>query len=137
MDLGDHVRRAVDLIPSPSIPFSRNRHVQKLSADLYELDDSYLALFDAPGANQSDVQLKFVDGEILVRIDRFRKAHPEFETRLANRHMAADGRVPLPEDARVEPATATASLTGDGILRVTVPKRPTAPTNAEADQISS
>ena len=117
------LRRLLRAAPRPSFPWPRSRPpIQELEADLYESEDAYIAIFDAPGANQSDVQLKFADGAVMVRIDRFREPTPEYELRYDGRRMAADGRVELPTGGAVRPSQAQAVLTGMGTLRVTVPK---------------
>lgn len=123
MDLPTTFRRVADSLPRPSLPLLRSKQgVRELDADLYETDDAYLAVFDAPGANQSDVQLRFADGAIHVRIDRFRDVYPEYESRVAGRPMSADGRVDLPPGATVAAAEADAALTTEGTLRVRMPK---------------
>ncbi|PSP90107.1 molecular chaperone Hsp20 [Halobacteriales archaeon QS_4_69_34] len=93
-----------------------------LPADLLESEDAYLAVFDAPGVRASDVQVRYTDGELFVRLDRAREHREGFEMRAPGRGLALDGRVALPEDARVDPDGATATLTTDGALRVELPK---------------
>ena len=99
-----------------------SRRVKQLEPDIYETEGAVVVVFDAPGVNESDVQLKYVDGEVLVRIDRFRPVTPDFELVIDDRPMSYDGRAPLPGDATVEPAEAEARLTEQGTLRVIVPK---------------
>jgi len=94
-----------------------------LPVDLLESDDAYLAVFDAPGAQSTDVQVQYVDGAVEVRIDRFRGFHEGFEMRYPGRGLALDGRVELPEDAHVDAAAASATLQNNGTLSVEVPKR--------------
>ena len=93
-----------------------------LPVDLLESEDAYLAVFDAPGATASDVQVRFVEGRIEVRVDRFRAFHEGFEMVFPGRGLALDGRVELPEGARVDPSGADAVLKDVGELHVTVPK---------------
>lgn len=97
-----------------------------LPADLLEGDDAYLVVFDAPGATASDIQVRYVSGTVRVRIDRFRDFHEGFDMRFPGRGLALDGRVDLPGDATVDPATATATLRENGTLEIRVPKTGTA-----------
>ncbi|MFB6108825.1 MAG: Hsp20/alpha crystallin family protein [Haloplanus sp.] len=93
-----------------------------LPCDVLESDDAYLVVFDAPGATQSDVQVRYVDGEVQVRIDRFRDFHEGFEMRFPGRGLSLDGRARLPPDADVDAGEASATLTDNGTLEVRVPK---------------
>lgn len=101
---------------------SRVSEARPLRPDLLEAEDAYLAVFDAPGAAASDVQVRFEDGKVLVRIDRFRDHHEGFEMRYPGRGLSLDGRVRLPREARVDPDGASATLRANGTLEVTVPK---------------
>jgi HSP20 family molecular chaperone IbpA len=94
-----------------------------LPVDLLESDDAYLAVFDAPGATSTDVQVQYVDGAVEVRIDRFRGFHEGFEMRYPGRGLSLDGRVELPADAHVDAEAASATLQDNGTLSVEVPKR--------------
>lgn len=102
---------------------SRIQEARSLRADLLEGDDAYLAVFDAPGATVSDVQVRFKDGKVLVRIDRFREHREGYEMRFPGRGLSLDGRVRLPRDAVVDADAATATLRANGTLEVRVPKR--------------
>lgn len=93
-----------------------------LPVDLLENDEAYLAVFDAPGATASDIQVRFEDATVSVRIDRFRSFYEGFEMRFPGRGLALDGRIQLPEDAAVDPEAATATLTENGTLEVHIPK---------------
>ena len=44
-----------------------------LPYDLLESDEAFLIVFDAPGVRQKDLQVRFVDNEVRVTIDRFRE----------------------------------------------------------------
>ncbi|MFB6302236.1 MAG: Hsp20/alpha crystallin family protein [Haloferacaceae archaeon] len=101
---------------------SRVQERTPLPADLLESDDAYLAVFDAPGVTRSDVQVRFVEGEIQVRIDRFRDFHEGFEMRYPGRGLSLDGSVALPEGAVVDPDGAAATLSENGVLEVRLPK---------------
>ncbi|WP_135363897.1 Hsp20/alpha crystallin family protein [Halosimplex halophilum] len=104
-----------------------------LPVDLLESDDAYLAVFDAPGAQTSDVQVQFDSGLVEVRIDRFRGFHEGFEMRYPGRGLALDGHVELPAEARVDADEATATLRENGTLEVRIPKaEPVDPDTDEA-----
>ena len=103
-----------------------------LPADLLESDDAYLLVFDAPGAVASDLQVRYVEDRVEVRLDRFRSFYDEFEMRYPGRGLALDGSVTLPGDAIVDPDAATATLKQDGTLHVRVPKADDA-TESEAE----
>ncbi|QSG10670.1 Molecular chaperone (HSP20 family) [Halapricum desulfuricans] len=93
-----------------------------LPVDLLESDDAYLAVFDAPGATSSDVQVRLSGRTIDVRVDRFREVYEHFEMVLPGRGLSLDGSVTLPDDAAIEAEGATATLHDNGTLRVEVPK---------------
>lgn len=93
-----------------------------LPVDVLEDDDSYLVVFDAPGADGEDVQVRYVHGTVKVRIDRFREFREGFDMRFPGRGMALDGEAELPEDALVDPDTGMARLTEYGTLNIEIPK---------------
>lgn len=101
---------------------SRVQESRPLSADLLESDDAYLAVFDAPGVSGGDVEVRFANGEVRVRLERFREFHEGFEMRLPGRGLSLDGHVRLPDGAVVDAEAATATLKDDGTLQVHVPK---------------
>ncbi|MFB6142107.1 MAG: Hsp20/alpha crystallin family protein [Halorientalis sp.] len=94
-----------------------------LPVDLLESEDAYLAVFDAPGAHSSDVQVRFDDDTVRVRVDRFREAHENFELRVPGRGLSLSGAIALPADAEVDADAASATLRTNGTLEVRVPKR--------------
>jgi HSP20 family molecular chaperone IbpA len=100
----------------------RVQEARPLRPDLLEGEEAYIAVFDAPGAAASDVQVRFDDGKVLVRIDRFRAHYEGFEMRYPGRGLSLNGRVRLPRDAAVDPEGATATLHSNGTLEVRVPK---------------
>jgi HSP20 family protein len=102
---------------------SRIQEQRPLPYDVLESDDAYLIVFDAPGVRRQDVQVRFLDGEVKVRIDRFRDFHEGFEMRFPGRGLALDGSAPIPEGSAVDPEDATATVTDDGTLQVHLPKR--------------
>ena len=103
-----------------------------LPYDVLESSDAFLVVFDAPGATRSDIQVRFRDGAVEVRIDRFRDFREGFEMRFPGRGLALDGRADLPEGAAVDPAGAEATLTDNGTLQVTLPKTEDARTTTVA-----
>ena len=110
---------------------SQMQENRPLPTDLLESDDAYLAVFDAPGATHADVQVRYDDGAVKVRIDRFREFHEGFDMRIPGRGMALDGRVRLPADALVDAESATATLRKNGTLEVEVPKAVTEEDDAD------
>jgi len=101
---------------------SRAQERTPLPVDLLESEEAYLAVFDAPGATSSDVQVRFTDRTVEVRIDRFREFYEDFEMLVPGRGLSLDGSVTLPEGASVDPDAATATLHDNGSLHVEMPK---------------
>jgi len=100
--------------------FGRAQEQRTLPVDLFESDDEFLAVFDAPGAFPADVQVRYEASAIVVRVDRFREFYDGFDMRFPGRGLTLDGRVSLPEPVDAE--NARASLREDGTLHVRVPK---------------
>lgn len=121
-------------------------HVQRhktLPVDVLESDDDYLVVFDAPAVERDDVQVRYVEGGVKIRLDRSRFTVDGFRMRFPGRAMTLTGRTSLPDGATVDPDSATARLTETGSLRVHIPKesgdadeRETA-TESEADSTSA
>ncbi|WP_136715796.1 Hsp20/alpha crystallin family protein [Halorientalis salina] len=101
---------------------SRVQERRPLPVDLLESDDAYLAVFDAPGSTSSDVQVRFENNTIEVRLDRFRDFHEGFEMLLPGRGLSLDGQITLPPDADVDPDSADATLRTNGTLEIRIPK---------------
>ena len=101
---------------------SRVQERKPLPSDLLESDDAYLVVFDAPGAEMDDIQVRYEDGTVHVRIDRFREFHEDYEMLFPGRGLTLEGEAPLPDDAVVDPRAANATLAKNGTLRVEVPK---------------
>jgi len=120
-ELGESIESAV--LESIGRTVGRAQERRPLPVDLLESDDAFLAVFDAPGAMQSDVRVRYEAGELIVRVDRFRRQYQGFEMQFPGRGLSLDGRVELPADARVDPDGATATLKEDGTLQVELPKR--------------
>jgi len=106
-----------------------------LPSDLLESEDAYLVVFDAPGTTASDIQVRYVEDRVEVRIDRFRDFYDGFEMRYPGRGLALDGSVTLPSDAAVDPETAQATLKSNGTLHVRVPKAETDHDEDEATDV--
>ncbi|MFC7177175.1 Hsp20/alpha crystallin family protein [Halosegnis marinus] len=101
---------------------ARVQEERPLAADVLEGDGAYLVVFDAPGVEMEDVQVRFEDGAVHVRLDRFRDVHDGYEMVFPGRGLTLEGRADLPAGAAVEPTRAEATLTENGALRVEVPK---------------
>lgn len=101
---------------------SRIQERRPLPADVLESEEAFLVVFDAPGATSSDVQVRFEDNTVEVRIDRFREFHDGFEMMVPGRGLSLDGSVTLPAEANVDADEATATLRQNGSLEIHIPK---------------
>ncbi len=102
--------------------WSKLQERRPLSADLLESDEAYLVVFDAPAVRGEDVQVKFLDHTVQVRLDRFRDFYDGFEMVFPGRGLTLSGSADLPADANVTPQGANATLTRNGTLEVEIPK---------------
>lgn len=100
----------------------RTQERRPLPTDLLESDDAYLVVFDAPDARAEDVQVRYAEDSVHVRIDRTREHREGFEMRFPGRGLSLDGRATLPAGATIDPDEATARLTPEGTLEVELPK---------------
>ncbi|MGQ3411659.1 Hsp20/alpha crystallin family protein [Natrinema sp. LN54] len=100
----------------------RVQNHRSLPVDILENDTSYRIVFDAPGAEPDDVQVRYLEGNIKIRIDRFRQFHEGYEMRFPGRGMSLNGEAELPTDAVVDPDAGTARLSETGTLSVELPK---------------
>lgn len=105
-----------------------------LPVDVLETDGSYRVVFNAPGTEPDDVQVRYLDGNVRVCIDRFREYREGYEMRFPGRSMELDGEAELPDDAVVDPDAGTATLTENGALRIDIPKESSL--EAETDDTS-
>lgn len=121
-EFGETIGDAV--VESLGRAFARTQEHRSLSTDLLESEEAYIVVFDAPGVESGDVQVRFEDRTIHVRVDRFRKFHEDFEMRFPGRGLSMNGMVRLPGEDPVDPGEATATLEEAGVLRVRVPKVP-------------
>lgn len=119
-DAGESVRGT--LFETLGRAVGRAQERRPLPVDLLESDEQFLAVFDAPGAVSSDVQVRYEDGAIRVRVDRFRDFYEGFEMQFPGRGLALDGHARLPDDASVDPEGASAVLKDNGTLHVSLPK---------------
>ncbi|WP_323173189.1 Hsp20/alpha crystallin family protein [Natrialba sp. PRR66] len=104
---------------------SRIQNQRSLPVDLLENDDSYLVVFDAPGAETDDVQVRYMDGTVKISVDRFRPFRDSYEMRFPGRGTNLSGTADLPADAVVDPNAGTATLSDTGSLRIEIPKAST------------
>ncbi|MFB6309742.1 MAG: Hsp20 family protein [Salinirussus sp.] len=118
--VGEAVGAAV--VDSVGRVIGRAQERRPLRSDLLEGDDAYLVVFDAPGVNASGVQVRYENGAVHVRLDRYRRHEPGFEMRFPGRGLTLSGRRSLPPDAVVDATAATATLTASGTLEIELPK---------------
>lgn len=119
-EVGESIGRAV--LDGIGRAASRVQERKGLPVDLLENDEAFLAVFDAPGATAEDVDVRFEDNRLRVRVDRVRERHEGYEMRFPGRGLTLAGRVTLPEDAEVKAKNADATLRTNGTLEVLVPK---------------
>ena len=127
------------IISSARARLSRNSTTGTVEGDVYEESDSYEIEVDAPGVADADIQLRYVDTAIHIRMDRFRAARDGYELVIGSRPMRFEGKIMLPMDAGVDPEQASATLRANGTLRISLPKNRPAETDLadESDQTSS
>lgn len=130
-ELGNRIERAV--LEGVGWVASRYQESRPLSVDLLENDEEYLAVFDAPGAHSSDVDVRFDDRTVRVTVDRFREFREGFELRVPGRGLALHGEVDLPAGASVDAEDASAVLARNGTVEIHVPKVPDEPVTIDAD----
>ncbi|WP_290810076.1 Hsp20/alpha crystallin family protein [Halovivax sp.] len=107
-----------------------NGHIQKtkpVPADVLENGSAYLVIFDTPGTEPDDLEIRYLNGRVKIRIDRFRAYYDGFEMRFPGRSTELDGAVELPADAIVDPEAATARLSEVGTVKIEIPKESSAP----------
>jgi len=100
----------------------RVQNHRSLPVDILENDTAYRVVFDAPGAESDDVQVRYLDGTVRIQIDRFRQFHEGYEMQFPGRGMSLSGDAELPADAVVDPDAGTARLSETGTLSVEIPK---------------
>jgi len=131
-ELGETIGDTV--IESVGRAVSRTQEQRPLPADLLESDDAYLAVFDAPGVERPDVQVRFENGEVQVRLDRFREFHDGYDMRFPGRGLSLDGSVRLPDGTTVDPSGGSATLKRNGTLQVRIPKAEPVDESSDTDE---
>jgi len=131
-ELGETIGDTV--VESVGRAVSRTQEQRPLPADLLESDDAYLAVFDAPGVERPDVQVRFENGEVQVRLDRFREFHDGYDMRFPGRGLSLDGSVRLPDGATVDPSGGSATLKRNGTLQVRIPKAEPVDESSDTDE---
>jgi HSP20 family molecular chaperone IbpA len=119
-ELGETIGDAV--VESVGRAVARSQEQRPLDADVLESDEAYLVVFDTPGVESGDVQVRFEDDAVHVRVDRFREFHEGYEMRFPGRGLSLNGTATLPAGAAVDPDGATATLKGNGTLQVEIQK---------------
>lgn len=119
-DLGESVGKR--MLSGAGRVSARVQEERPLGADVLEDDDGYLVVFDAPGVEMDDVQVRFEEGTVRVRLDRFREVQEGYEMVFPGRGLTLEGNAALPDGAAVDPTEAEATLTDTGALHVEVPK---------------
>lgn len=100
----------------------RVQNHRSLPVDVLENDTAYRVVFDAPGAESEDVQVRYLDGTVRIQVDRFRQFREGYEMQFPGRGMSLSGNAELPADAVVDPDAGTARLSETGTLTVDIPK---------------
>ncbi|MFD1565730.1 Hsp20/alpha crystallin family protein [Haloarchaeobius amylolyticus] len=100
----------------------RVQNHRSLPVDILENDTAYRVVFDAPGAESDDVQVRYLEGTVRIQIDRFRQFREGYELQFPGRGMSLSGDADLPADAVVDPDAGTARLSETGTLSVEIPK---------------
>lgn len=122
-ELGERVESAV--LEGIGRSSARWQERSPLKVDLLESDEAFLAVFDAPGVRREDVEVRFDENTLFVRIDRFREFYDDYDMRLPGRGLSLDGSVDLPAEASVDARDADATVSKNGTLRVRIPKTET------------
>ena len=116
----------------------RDRHTKPLTldGDVYERDDEYIVRFDAPGVAETDVQIRYLDGTVMARMERYRPSRDGYELVVAGRRTGFEAQAPLPPEATVEADEAAATLRANGVLEIKVPKAPESEPDEPAESVS-
>ena len=111
----------------------RVQNYRSLSVDILENERNYRVVFDAPGAEPDDIQVRYLDGNVRIQIDRFREFHEGYDLQFPGRGLSLSGEAELPADAVVNPDAGTARLSETGTLSVEIPKASALEDTTEAD----
>ncbi|MFC3957348.1 Hsp20/alpha crystallin family protein [Halovivax cerinus] len=98
------------------------QRVRTLDSDLLETDGSYLLVVDTPGADTAALDIRYLEGQIQVVVDRPRTTDTTYRTRFLGRSTTLAADIALPDDAVVDPETATARLDSLGTVKIELPK---------------
>lgn len=123
---GKHVQRS--MLEGVGRATSQLQERTPLSVDLLESEESYLAVFDAPGVRSDEIDVRLDDAEIRVEIHRTRDIDESVELLMRGRGLHRSGSVTLPS-AAVDADAASATLTSSGTLRIRIPKTEPGPTD--------
>lgn len=98
------------------------QHVRTLPADVLENESTYLVLVDTPGAEPSGLDIRYLDGRLQIAVERTRHHDRNATGTVLGRAMELSTDVTLPEDAVVDPESATARLSSVGTVKIELPK---------------
>ena len=102
-----------------------SRAIQRVrcpSADVFEDEASYLVIVDVPGVSGSDLEVRYLDGQLAVEATRERLNDGTVTRQITGRCRTITGRIALPSDAIVDAEAAHARLCEDGTMRIDLPK---------------
>lgn len=98
------------------------QHVRTLPADVLENESTYLILVDTPGVEPSGLDIRYLDGRLQIAVDRTRHHDGSASGKVLGRAMGLSTDVTLPEDAVIDPESATARLSPVGTVKIELPK---------------
>ena len=93
--------------------------------DITESDDAYVISAEVPGVKRDDLTLEVHEGTLTLRGEKKseREEHRERARRLERTYSAFSRSFSMPTDAELSKVAATFA---DGVLRITIPKKPEA-----------
>lgn len=106
------------------------QHVRPLPTDVLENQSKYLVLVDTPGVEPAGLDIRYLDGRLQITVDRTRHWNGAETLRVLGRATELTTEVALPENAVVDPESATARLSKVGTVKIELPKETS--TDAEA-----
>lgn len=98
------------------------QNVRTLPADVLENESTYLVLVDTPGVEPSGLDIRYLDGRLQIAVDRTRHHERNATGTVLGRAMELSTDVSLPEDAVIDPESATARLSAVGTVKIELPK---------------
>lgn len=105
------------------------QHVRPLPTDILENRSKYLVLVDTPGVEAAGLDIRYLDGRVQIAVDRTRHRDGGESLQVLGRAMELTTEVTLPEDAVIDPESATARLSPVGTVKIELPKE--APSDAD------